>query len=136
MQDFIADQPVSNTLQFNARQIDPLAMLDAVSQSLNAAQQSQQRATYESEMVADATGYYERQNAAKLAQLQRDNQAMIAGWSPPLMYDITTDTKRLVTQVDVDRWEFMAQSFGIMRRAIREASSEMQRFDSMNKIQS
>lgn len=53
-------------------------------------------------------------------EVNADKLPDVAGWQPPLMYDVTTDTKRLVTQVDVDRWEYAMQCFSTIRQKFHD----------------
>lgn len=42
----------------------------------------------------------------------------------PVMYDITNDTRRPVTQADVDKWLEMQATFAKILMAVRESKSE------------
>lgn len=51
-----------------------------------------------------------------------------AGWSPPLIYDLMNDTKRLATQADVDKMEQVIHEMGAALNAVREAMKRWEEF--------
>ena len=48
----------------------------------------------------------------------------IAGWKPPVVYDIEIDKFRIATQGDVDRLTRLQQSYGEMRRLLKLIEEE------------
>jgi hypothetical protein len=50
----------------------------------------------------------------------------IAGWKPPLIYDVSTDTTRLATQADIKRLELLQRAYTNMQRFLAEIEREHQ----------
>lgn len=51
----------------------------------------------------------------------------IAGWTPPICYDINLDAMRVVTQADVDKWIRMEQTYGKMVTFLRQEHEQLLR---------
>ena len=53
-----------------------------------------------------------------------DREQTINGWKPPVMYDVTLDNYRIVTQGDVDRFLMLVGVYGTLCRSIDDLKKQ------------